>query len=90
MLKTESCRFDVQGMNTQIIRPGVIWRLRPIVDVTRLIGGPCDHQDGSDHLQRTTHAFATVARNRGAKVTLRNRMQDLQPVAEGWRPVTEA
>ena len=90
MLKAEKSRFDVMGMETRIIGPEEIRALCPIVDVAGVIGGLHDHQEGYVDPHGATHAFAIAARNRGAKVILRNRVLDLQPTAEGWRLVTEA
>jgi dimethylglycine dehydrogenase len=89
MLKAEKSRFDVMGMETRIIGPDEIRRLCPIVDVAGVIGGLHDHQEGYVDPHGTTHAFAIAARNRGAKVILRNRVVDLQATAEGWRLKTE-
>lgn len=90
MLKAEKSRFDVMGMETRIIGPEEIKRLCPIVDVTGVIGGLYDHQEGYVDPHGTTHAFAIAARNRGAKVILRNRVLELHQTADGWRLVTEA
>jgi hypothetical protein len=54
-------------------------RLCPIVDVTKgVIGALYDHHEGYLDPHGTTHAFAIAARNRGAKVILRNRVVELQ------------
>lgn len=90
MLKAERSRFDVMGMETRIIGPDEIRRLCPIVDVSGVIGGLYDHQEGYVDPHGTTHAFAIAARKRGATVILRNRVLDLKPTAEGWRLITEA
>jgi dimethylglycine dehydrogenase len=90
MLRAEKSRFDVMGMETHIIGPEEIRALCPIVDVTGVIGGLHDHQEGYVDPHGATHAFAIAARNRGAKVILRTRVTDLHPSAEGWRLMTEA
>ena len=89
MLKVEKSRFDVMGMDTRLIGPDEIRRLCPIVDTTGVIGGLHDHQEGYVDPHGTTHAFAIAARNRGAKVILRNRVVELHPCPDGWRLVTE-
>lgn len=89
MLKAEKSRFDVMGMDTRIIGPDEIRALCPIVDTTGVIGALYDHQEGYVDPHGTTHAFAIAARNRGAKVILRNRVVELHPTADGWRLVTE-
>ncbi len=89
MLKAEKSRFDVMGMDTRIIEPEEIRALCPILDTTGVIGGLYDHQEGCLDPHGTTHAFAIAARNRGAKVILRNRVLELHPTPEGWRLVTE-
>ena len=89
MLKAEKSRFDVMGMDTRIIGPDEIRDLCPIVDTTGVIGALYDHQEGYVDPHGTTHAFAIAARNRGAKVILRNRVLELYPTADGWRLVTE-
>ena len=90
MLKAEKSRFDVMGMETRIIGPDEIRALCPIVDTAGVIGALYDHQEGYVDPHGTTHAFAIAARNRGAKVILRNRVLELHPTADGWRLVTEA
>ena len=89
MLKAEKSRFDVMGMDTRIIGPEEIRALCPIVDSTGVIGALYDHQEGYVDPHGTTHAFAIAARNRGARVILRNRVLELHPTADGWRLVTE-
>ena len=89
MLKAEKSRFDVMGMDTRIIGPEEIRALCPILDTTGVIGGLYDHQEGYLDPHGTTHAFAIAARNRGAKVILRNRVLELHPTSDGWRLVTE-
>lgn len=89
MLKAEKSRFDVMGMDTRIIGAEEIRALCPIVDTTGVIGALYDHQEGYLDPHGTTHAFAIAARNRGAKIILRNRVVELHPTADGWRLVTE-
>lgn len=89
MLKAEKSRFDVMGMETRIIGPDEIRALCPVVDTAGVIGGLYDHQEGYLDPHGTTHAFAIAARNRGARVILRNRVTELHPAPEGWRLVTE-
>ena len=89
MLKAEKSRFDVMGLETRIIDPEEIRKLCPIVDVSGLIGGLFDQQEGYVDPHGTTHAFAIAARKRGAETVLRNRVVELHPAAEGWRIVTE-
>lgn len=89
MLKAEKSRFDVMGMDTRIIGPDEIRALCPIVDTTGVIGALYDHQEGYVDPHGTTHAFAIAARNRGAKVILRNRVVEMHPTADGWRLVTK-
>lgn len=89
MLKAEKSRFEVMGMETRIIGPGDIRALCPIVDTTGVIGALYDQQEGYLDPHGATHAFAIAARNRGAKVILRNRVVELHPTDEGWRLVTE-
>ena len=89
MLKAEKSRFDVMGMETAIIGPEEIRRLCPIIDVQGVIGGLWDQQEGYVDPHGTTHAFAIAARNRGAKVILRNRVVEMHPCPEGWRLETE-
>ena len=89
MLKAEKSRFDVMGMDTRIIGPDETRALCPIVDTTGVIGALYDHQEGYVDPHGTSHAFAIAARNRGAKVILRNRVLELHPTADGWQLVTE-
>ncbi len=74
----------------QLVSPGEIEKLCPIVDTTGILGGLWDPNDGYLDPYGTTHAFAAAARKRGAEVVLRNAVLELHPRADGgWTVVTE-
>ena len=88
-LKAERAKHRYMGLDTEIITPGEIAALSPIVNIEGVLGGLYDPLDGHLDPAGTTHAYAAAARKGGAEIVLRNRVLSLTPVAGGWEVETE-
>ena len=89
-LTAERAKHRHMGLETEIVGPEEIKRLSPIVNTEGLIGALYDPLDGHLDPSGTTHAYAKAARLKGADISLRNRVVELHPEADGgWRVVTE-
>src|SRR5262249_41295571 len=79
------------GIETaRLVGPDEIERICPIVDVTGVLGGLYDSNEGHLDPYGATHAYAGAAKKRGAEIILRNRVVELQRRAGGgWNVVTE-
>ncbi len=83
--------FQTMGIeDARLLTPDEIRELNPIADVSDVIGGLYDPNEGHLDPYGTTHAYAGAAKKRGADVILRNRVIELHPRPEGgWDLVTE-
>ncbi|RVC65746.1 FAD-dependent oxidoreductase, partial [Mesorhizobium sp. M00.F.Ca.ET.038.03.1.1] len=83
--------FQSVGIETaRLVTPEEIKEICPIVDVSGVLGGLYDSNEGHLDPYGTTHAYAGAARKRGADVILRNRVVELKQRADGgWDIVTE-
>ena len=83
--------FQTMGIEeARLLTPDEIRDLNPIADVSDVIGGLYDPNEGHLDPYGTTHAYAGAAKKRGADVILRNRVVELNPRSEGgWDVVTE-
>ena len=89
-LTAERAKHRHMGLETEIVGPEEIRKLSPIVNTEGLIGALYDPLDGHLDPSGTTHAYAKAARLKGAEISLRNRVVELHPEADGgWRVVTE-
>ncbi|TPI40707.1 FAD-dependent oxidoreductase [Mesorhizobium sp. B3-1-6] len=90
-LKSAWAVFQSVGIETaRLVTPEEIKEICPIVDVSDVLGGLYDSNEGHLDPYGTTHAYAGAARKRGADVILRNRVIELKPRADGgWDVVTE-
>lgn len=90
-LKSAWAVFQSVGIETaKLVTPEEIKALCPIVDLTGVLGGLHDSNEGYVDPYGATQAYATAARKRGADVILRNRVLALKPRADGgWEVVTE-
>jgi dimethylglycine dehydrogenase len=90
-LKSAWAVFQSVGIETaRLVGPEEIKAICPIVDVTGVLGGLHDSNEGHLDPYGTTHAYAGAARKRGADVILRNRVVELKPRPDGqWDVVTE-
>lgn len=83
--------YQSAGIETaRLVTPKEIKEICPIVDVTGVLGGLYDPNQGRLDPYGTTHAYAGAAKKRGAYVILRNRVVELKPCTDGgWEVVTE-
>lgn len=88
-LKAEVAKHKYMGLETHILGPEEIKKLSPITNVDDILGGLYDPLDGHLDPSGTTHAYAKAAQIGGAEIVLRNRVLELNQVAEGWDVVTE-
>ncbi|AZO54046.1 MULTISPECIES: FAD-dependent oxidoreductase [unclassified Mesorhizobium] len=90
-LKSAWAVFQSVGIETaRLVAPDEIKAICPIVDVTGVLGGLHDSNEGHLDPYGTTHAYAGAAKKRGADVILRNRVVELKTRADGqWDVVTE-
>ncbi|TJV25386.1 MAG: FAD-dependent oxidoreductase [Mesorhizobium sp.] len=90
-LKSAWAVFQSVGIETaRLVTPDEIKAICPIVDVTGVLGGLHDSNEGHLDPYGTTHAYAGAAKKRGADIILRNRVVELKPRADGrWDVVTE-
>jgi len=90
-LKSAWAVFQSVGIETaRLVTPEEIKEICPIVDVSDVLGGLYDSNEGHLDPYGTTHAYAGAAKKRGADVILRNRVVELRQRADGgWDVVTE-
>ncbi len=88
-LTAERAKHRYMGLDTRIIGPDEIADISPITNVDGVLGGLYDPLDGHLDPSGTTQAYAKAARMGGAEIVLRNRVLELNPVADGWDVVTE-
>ena len=90
-LKAALATFKTMGLHdAALITPDEIKRLCPILETEGLFGGLWDPHDGYLDPYGTTHAYAAVARRRGAEIILRNPVLELHARPDGgWSVVTE-
>ncbi|MDX8524595.1 FAD-dependent oxidoreductase [Mesorhizobium sp. MSK_1335] len=90
-LKSAWAVFQSVGIETaRLVTPDEIREICPIADVSGVLGGLYDSNEGHLDPYGTTHAYAGAARKRGADVILRNRVVELRQRADGaWDVVTE-
>ncbi len=83
--------FQTMGIDTvRLVSRDEIAAMCPIADVSDVLGGLYDVNEGFLDPYGTTHAYAGAARKRGADVILRNRVVELNRRADGaWDVVTE-
>ncbi|MEW6633677.1 MAG: FAD-dependent oxidoreductase [Pseudomonadota bacterium] len=90
-LKSAWAVFQSVGIETaRLVTPEEIKEICPIVDVSDVLGGLYDSNEGHLDPYGTTHAYAGAAKKRGADVILRNRVVELKQRADGgWDVITE-
>ena len=90
-LKSAWAVFQSVGIETaRLVTPREIKEICPIVDLTGVLGGLYDSNEGHLDPYGTTHAYAGAARRRGADVILRNRVLELKARPDGsWDVVTK-
>ncbi len=89
-LKAEYAKHRYMGLNSELVTPEEIRKLSPVTNTEGIIGGLYNDADGHLDPSGTTHAYAKAARLGGAEISLRNRVLELNPTADGgWQVVTE-
>jgi dimethylglycine dehydrogenase len=89
-LKAERAKHRYMGLETQIVGPEQIRELSPVTNTEGLLGALYDPLDGHLDPSGTTQAYAKAARQQGAEIYLRNKVEQLNPRADGsWEVVTE-
>ena len=89
-LKAERAKHRYMGLETELVGPDEIVKLSPITNTEGVLGALYDPLDGHLDPSGTTHAYARAARNQGAEIYLRNKVEALAPRADGsWEVVTE-
>ncbi len=89
-LKAARAKHRYMGLETEIVGPGEIAELSPITNTDGVIGALYDPLDGHLDPSGTTHAYAKAARLQGARISLRNRVIELNPRSDGsWEVVCE-
>ena len=83
--------FQTIGIeDCHLMTPEEIREKCPIMDVTGVIGGLWADREGYLDTTGTVHAYAGAARKRGAEVIEHNKVEALNPRADGtWEVVTE-
>lgn len=83
--------FQTMGIETaRLVSRDEIAEMCPIADVSDVLGGLYDVNEGHLDPYGTTHAYASAAKKRGAEVILRNRVIELIPRGDrSWTVVTE-
>ena len=90
MLKNETARHKVMGIESELISPAEIRELCPIVDVSDLKGGMFMADEGHIDPYRITHGYAKAAKQQGAKVYRHTRVEALNPQMNGsWEVITD-
>jgi dimethylglycine dehydrogenase len=83
--------FQTMGIETaRLVTPDEIKAMCPIVDVSDVLGGLYDVNEGHLDTYGAVYAYAGAARKRGAEIFEHNRVLELHPQADrAWRVVTE-
>jgi len=89
-LKAERAKHRYMGLNTEIVSPGDIANLAPIVNVDGVVGALYDPLDGHLDPSGTTHAYAKAASFKGAEIILHNPVLETNQTLGGeWEIVTQ-
>ena len=89
-LKNEAARHKFMGIESELITPGEIRDLCPIVDVTGLKGGIFMVDEGHIDPYMITHGYAQAAKQQGASIYRHTRVEALKPQANGgWEVITD-
>ena len=90
VIRYEHARHRVFGIDSQLLGPQEIKRLCPIMDISGVIGGLFDANEGHIDPSGSTQALAKAARMGGAEIYLRTKVEDLVPKPDGtWTVVTD-
>ncbi len=89
-LRSDWARQQVLGVSSELVSPGQIRELCPIIDTSRLRGGLYARHEGHLDPSGATHAYAKAARLKGAEVYRRTRVTEIVPSGrETWLVITD-
>jgi dimethylglycine dehydrogenase len=89
-IRYEHGRHRVLGIDSQLLTPGDVKKLCPIMDTTDVIGGLFESNEGHIDPYGSTQAMAKAARSAGAEVYLKTMVEDLVHKTDGtWTVVTD-
>jgi dimethylglycine dehydrogenase len=90
VIRYEHARHKVFGIDSHLLTPKEIKELCPIIDITDVVGGLYDANEGNIDPYGSTHALARSARKGGAEIYLHTMVEDLVHKADGtWTVVTD-
>ncbi|MBL8702755.1 MAG: GcvT family protein [Alphaproteobacteria bacterium] len=82
--------FQTMGIDTaRLVTRDEIKAMHPLLDVSDVLGGLYDLNEGHVDTYGTTYAYAGAARKRGATVIEHARALELHRTSDGWDVVTE-
>ena len=89
-IRYEHARHKVLGIDSHLLGPSEIKDLCPIIDVSDVIGGLFDGNEGNLDPYGSTHALAKAARMAGAETYLNTKVEDLVHKSDGsWTVITD-
>jgi dimethylglycine dehydrogenase len=90
-LKSAYRVFQTMGIDTaRLVTPDEVKEMCPIIDISGILGGLHDVNEGHLDTYGAVYAYAAAARKRGAQVFEHNRVLELRPRGDGyWKVVTE-
>jgi len=90
-LKSAYRVFQTMGIETaRLVTPDEVKEMCPIIDVSGILGGLYDVNEGHLDTYGGVYAYAAAAKKRGAQVFEHNRVLELHPRGDGyWKVVTE-
>ena len=90
VIRYEHEKLKVLGIDSQLVTPGEIRDLCPIMDTSDVIGGMFVDNEGNLDPYGSTHALAKSARMAGAEIHVNTMVNDLvQKPGGGWTVVTD-
>ena len=90
VIRYEHARHRVLGIESELLTPGDIRKLCPIMDTSSVIGGLFDGNEGHIDPYGSTQAMAGAARKAGARIYLNTKVEDLvQGPDATWTVVTD-
>ena len=82
--------FQTMGIDTaRLVGRDEIKAMWPLMDVSDVLGGLYDVNEGHIDTYGATYAYAGAAKKRGAEIIEHNRVLGLNPTQGGWEVVTE-
>ncbi|MDG2376483.1 MAG: FAD-dependent oxidoreductase, partial [Woeseiaceae bacterium] len=88
-IRYEHARHKVLGIDSHLLTPADVKKLCPIMDVSDVIGGLFDSNEGHIDPYGSTHAMAKSAKIGGAEIYLKTMVEDLVHKPDGtWTVIT--